>query len=120
MTESPMAVTPPEGTGDGGVGRGVGFVEAIGPARELGRGLGLGVGRGLGRGTGVRLKTGDGDGGSTMGVASGMYVDSDGVGVGGDGDGSTTMGVGAVAHPAAATRMTRIAFTRMPPACRGT
>lgn len=103
-----MAVTPPEGVMPAVGGR---------PAGAVGTGLGdggggqrggPGVGRtvegsgGLGLGAGLGVGVGLGDGGSTMGAASGTYVERDGDGW--LGDGAFATGREAL-HPPAASRM---------------
>jgi hypothetical protein len=112
ITESPMAVTPaPDvdpavggrvpGAVSAGLGNGAGDQRAAGAGVSRGAAAGSGglyVGGGSGRG----LRVGLGDGGSTMGAASGTYVDGDGDG--GPGEGAAACGR-EVAHPPAASRM---------------
>jgi len=104
-----MAVTPAPDVDPAVGGRIPGAVTAgLGNGAGDQRATGAGVGRGaavgsdglnVGGGPGIGLRVGLGDGGSTMGAASGTYVEGDG----GPGDGAACGRE--VPHPPAATRM---------------
>jgi hypothetical protein len=106
-----MAVTPAPDV-DPAVGRvpgavSVGLGNGAGDQRGTGAGVGRGAGAGsdglyVGGGPDVGLRVGLGDGGSTMGAASGTYVD--GEGDGGPGEDAAACGR-EVPHPPAANRM---------------
>ena len=103
-----MAVMPAPDV-DPAVGRVPGAVSAgLGNGAGDQRATGAGVGRvatvgsgglNVGGGPAVGLRVGLGDGGSTMGAASGMYVEGDG------GPGGAAACGREVPHPPAATRM---------------